>query len=150
QPENGLSITYQPYGRSGGVAVTLTLAGCTPFTDRVIITDAAKRSAFLAALLQKYPGISSDQVDVELERIAAEAMASMSKGTAAEEPSHATQLVSLVENAEGVELFHTPGGHDSEGYASIVIDRHRETWPINSKAFRRWLSRQFYVQEGSV
>jgi hypothetical protein len=47
----------------------------------------------------------------------------------------------LVELAAAASLFHKP---DSNGFADIVIDGHRETWPIRSKGFRRWLSRQYY------
>jgi hypothetical protein len=58
-------------------------------------------------------------------------------------------LVDLVAQA-GVELFHTPGGYDSEGYATLPVGDHRETWPIQSKGFRRWLSKRFYDERGKV
>lgn len=44
------------------------------------------------------------------------------------------------------ELFHTPGGHDSEGYATVIVGDHHETWPVSSKGFRWWLCRQYYQQ----
>jgi hypothetical protein len=47
----------------------------------------------------------------------------------------------------GVELFHTPEG---EAYATIQVDGHQETWPLKVKAFRRWLARLFYQQEGKT
>src|SRR5262249_16958077 len=50
-----------------------------------------------------------------------------------------------VELAGAAELFHTPGGHDSEGYATVPVGEHKETWPIASKGFRRWLSRLYYM-----
>jgi hypothetical protein len=59
---------------------------------------------------------------------------------AAQGVSQATALVQLAADAE---LFHTP---DSEAFATITVDGHRETWPCKSKAFRRWLARRFYVQ----
>jgi hypothetical protein len=40
-----------------------------------------------------------------------------------------------------VELFHTPEG---EGYATMQIDGHKETWPLKVKGFRRLLARLFY------
>jgi Bifunctional DNA primase/polymerase, N-terminal/Primase C terminal 1 (PriCT-1) len=61
--------------------------------------------------------------------------------------SQATQLVAL---AQGVELFHTPGGYDSEGYASLEVNGHRETWPVSSKGLRRWLSKRFYEESGTA
>lgn len=62
--------------------------------------------------------------------------------------STATELVKLAE-AAGVELFHTPGG-DPEGYATIPIDGHRETWKIGNKAFRLWLGRLYWEAKQSA
>jgi len=62
--------------------------------------------------------------------------------------SQATELVELAERA-GVELFHTPGS-DADGYASIPIDGHRETWRIGTKAFRYWLQRLYWTANNSA
>jgi hypothetical protein len=61
--------------------------------------------------------------------------------------SQADKLVALAGKAQ---LFHTPGGHDSEGYASVPVNGHWETWPINSNGFRRWLARVFYEETGKA
>ena len=47
----------------------------------------------------------------------------------------------LIELAQSTELFHVP---DGTGFADLDIGGHRETWPIRSKGFRRWLARRFY------
>ena len=47
-------------------------------------------------------------------------------------------LIALVQTAE---LFHTPNG---TGFADLDVNGHRETWPIRSKGFRRWLARGFF------
>lgn len=65
-------------------------------------------------------------------------------------PTTVVAVVAMVESDPGIELFHTPGGHDSEGYATITVGEHRETWAINSRAFKRWLQRQFYKAEGKA
>jgi hypothetical protein len=44
----------------------------------------------------------------------------------------------LVDLAQSAELFHAP---DGTGFADLDINGHRETWPIRSKGFRRWLAR---------
>jgi hypothetical protein len=44
-------------------------------------------------------------------------------------------------------LFHTK---DGIVYADIEIDGRRETWPIRSRGFKRWLSRIFYEVEGTA
>jgi hypothetical protein len=55
-----------------------------------------------------------------------------------------SQADALVELAGTVELFHTPGGHDSEGYATVKVHGHKETWAIGAKGFKRWLGKLFY------
>src|SRR5260221_6514613 len=39
------------------------------------------------------------------------------------------------------ELFHTATG---TAFADLLVDGHRETWPIRSKRFRTWLRRRHY------
>jgi hypothetical protein len=51
------------------------------------------------------------------------------------------QRETLIECAEGVELFHTPGG---DSFASLPVGDHREIWPLRSKNCKRWLTRAFY------
>ncbi len=58
-----------------------------------------------------------------------------------------SQATLLVEMAADVELFHTPAG---EAYATIGVHDHRETWPLKTKGFRRWLARRFYESEGKT
>jgi hypothetical protein len=43
-------------------------------------------------------------------------------------------------------LFHTATG---TAYADLLVDGHRETWPIRSKRFRGWLRRRYYEATGS-
>jgi hypothetical protein len=43
------------------------------------------------------------------------------------------------------ELFHTPIGI---AFADVVINGHRQTWPIRSKRFRAWLRRRYYQETG--
>src|SRR5262245_49619720 len=38
-------------------------------------------------------------------------------------------------------FFHTP---DSVAYVDVEIDGRRETWPVKSRGFRRWLVRVYY------
>ena len=39
------------------------------------------------------------------------------------------------------DLFHTATG---TAFADVLVDGHRETWPIRSKRFRGWLRRRYY------
>ena len=40
-----------------------------------------------------------------------------------------------------IELFHTASG---TAFADLLIDGHRETWPVRSTRFRAWLRRRYY------
>ena len=44
------------------------------------------------------------------------------------------------------ELFHTATG---TAYVDLLINGHRETWPIRSKRFRGWLRRRYYEATGA-
>jgi hypothetical protein len=45
------------------------------------------------------------------------------------------------------ELFHTATG---TAYADLLVDGHRESWPIRSKRFRGWLRRRYYQATGDA
>jgi hypothetical protein len=49
----------------------------------------------------------------------------------------------LIDLAQAAELFHTA---DGTGFVDLDINGHRETWPIRSKGFRRWLARRFFEE----
>jgi len=53
----------------------------------------------------------------------------------------ATDADILIDLALTAELFHSPEGI---GFADLDITGHRETWPIHSKTFRRWLAQRFF------
>ena len=52
-----------------------------------------------------------------------------------------TQADILIDLAGTAELFHTA---DGTAFADLDINGHRETWPVRTKGFKRWLARQFY------
>ena len=54
--------------------------------------------------------------------------------------SQADLLVKVVEDS-GAEFFHTP---TDEQFISFTIGNHDETWPIRSRATRRWITNRFY------
>ena len=47
----------------------------------------------------------------------------------------------LLNVATAAQLFHAT---DGTPYADLIIDGHRETWPVRSKRFRAWLRQQYY------
>ena len=47
----------------------------------------------------------------------------------------------LLNVATAARLFHAS---DGTGFADLIIDGHRETWPLRGKRFRAWLRQQYY------
>ena len=59
-------------------------------------------------------------------------------------PKQADLLIDLAQEAE---LFHSP---DATAFADLVVNGHRETWPVRNKGFRRWLARRFFEATGGA
>ncbi len=59
-------------------------------------------------------------------------------------PKQADVLIDLAHEAE---LFHSP---DATAFADLVVNGHRETWPVRTKGFRRWLARRFFEATGGA
>ena len=53
----------------------------------------------------------------------------------------------LIRLAEVAELFHEA---DGTAFASLMINGHRESWPVKSKGFRQWLARAYYQETRSA
>jgi hypothetical protein len=47
----------------------------------------------------------------------------------------------LLNVATAARLFHTSEGTT---FADLIMDNHRETWPLRSKRFQVWLRQQYY------
>jgi hypothetical protein len=47
----------------------------------------------------------------------------------------------LLNVASAARLFHASNG---AGFADLIIDGHRETWPLRSKRFQAWLRQRYY------
>jgi hypothetical protein len=59
-------------------------------------------------------------------------------------PKQADVLIDLAQEAE---LFHSP---DATAFADLLVNGHRETWPVRTKGFRRWLARRFFEATGGA
>jgi hypothetical protein len=53
----------------------------------------------------------------------------------------------IVTTGNDVELFHA---RDGAAFADIIVNDHRETWPLKSDGFRRWLKRAYYMATGGA
>ena len=58
-----------------------------------------------------------------------------------------SQASTIMEFAAGCELFHDDGG---DAYATFLSGKQRATWPVRSRHFKRWLSREFFNSQGSA
>jgi hypothetical protein len=130
-------------GRSNqGLKTTVTLfngtaQGCHTFP----VGDVAAQQT-LAEAFATLTGLAPEDIAKALIALAAAVEGALRQQGEAKDgqASQATQLVTLALDA-GAALFHTP---DSEAYATIEVDGHKETWPLKVKGFRRWLARLFY------
>ena len=66
---------------------------------------------------------------------------------AGDEGARQTQADLLIEIAAEAELFHD---RDKRAFADIRVGDVRETWPVKSTGFRRWLGRAFYKKHGGA
>lgn len=58
-----------------------------------------------------------------------------------------TQADILLRLSQAADLFHAA---DGTCFADLDINGHRETWPIRSKGFSRWLARSYYGETQSA
>ena len=58
-----------------------------------------------------------------------------------------TQVDILINLTVAAELFHSA---DRTAFADVMINDHRETWPVRMKGFRLWLVRQFFEETGGA
>jgi hypothetical protein len=100
--------------------------------------------------LQKHDRAAFEALRAQLKeakcRVAAldEAIDEESGDTGGRGPSQADVLIGLAQSAG---LFHAP---DGTGFADLVINGHRETWPIRSSGFKDWLMHRYYEETGGA
>jgi hypothetical protein len=91
-----------------------------------------------------------DERELELGGSSAEASnpdSGINRPAAPERSRGPTQAEILIRLAQSASLFHSP---DGTGFADLDVRGHRETWPIRSKAFRRWLAQRFFEETGGA
>jgi hypothetical protein len=117
--------------------------------DHVQITDDASVDTFLGVVRGKLQGALRTAAQRAVWReaclvianqlpLAIAAQIDTQQAQATPSQSQATRLVAL---ADVVDLSITP---DGEPFATVEIGNHRETWPLQAKAFRHWLADRYY------
>ena len=134
----------RPHDAASLIAALEAAAGAGEAKHPVLTAGAmtlANRGALAGAcdtILGAYTRLGGDEA--EGRRILDSAMAKAKTAPAGETaparpPAAADALIEIAR--AGAALFHTP---DGEAMAAIEADGHRETWPVRSAGFRRWLA----------
>ena len=129
-----LQFEIQKRRPDGKTPVSVKSDGKAIHIDNIDLSSEAARAEFSKKIREKYPAISAELVETELVKIA-----STTTEKIEENRSQADRLVELV--GDGVDLFHDP---NKDGYATIKIEDHFETYRIRTKGFKTWLVGQFY------
>jgi hypothetical protein len=116
------------------------------FEPAVLRQLADRRARDCAAFMRlrgelKMAGVPLGALDKALATVAAD-----SADAVARRPSQATALVRLAKEA-GADLFCNAAG---EGFVSVQVGNHRETWPVRSKATEDWLTTLNFGRSGVV
>ncbi len=147
-PENEITITHKAAGRSGWVNISVKNGDEVLATEKLEITKSTARRKFVMSICGDHPGLDYQEMEAHINRIADDVVSeAANKFGDRQGQSQADMLVAL---GKDIDLFHTPGGHDGEAYASFNTNGHRETWAINSKGFRRYLCGKFFEEYDKV
>ncbi len=149
--DGGLST---PYGLSALEAEAAAVSG-TPEGGR---NDALNRSAFVVGSLvsggeleeaeavsalvgaAEKAGLSGKEIEATIRSGMESGKREPRKQRKARPPSVADRLIKIGKRAE---LFHD---ETMDGYGSISVNGHLETYPIRAKGFRQWLEHQYYME----
>jgi hypothetical protein len=110
------------------------LAALSPATYEMLRQGLAQRLGFRVSALDRMYKQGVSQAQKENEEI---------EGTTTPRKSQVTRLIEIAQN---LALFHDKEGH---AYAELAMMNHREVWPVQSKAFKDWLSSEHYLRTGT-
>src|SRR5262245_17200608 len=87
--------------------------------------------------------LNKELVDACAKADAAGTVDNQDSGTEKKENKTQAEVLICLAKKNGASLFRTPSG---DGYADIIINDHRETWPLRSSGFRKWLRRIYFFE----
>jgi hypothetical protein len=116
--------------------------------DEIYITTSKARIEFAKQVKSK-TGIAEDVTEKALLTLSSNLTTTLAEELAKDAsdepaPSQATQLVELASDAE---FFHSP---DMEGFVTFEVQEHKQTHPVKSRAFKRWLMQRYYVENDAA
>jgi hypothetical protein len=127
----------------------VAIRGEVEHRDRINTDSSNSRDRFIKKLSTKVgvePDVLSPLIDTKLVKLASDVDAKYPASTNQDddEKSQATIAVNL---AADWELWHTPS---KEAYATIIVDDHKENWPVKSQTFKRFVAKEFYDRQGKA
>jgi hypothetical protein len=141
--ENDLRLEWKPRGRAGhGVLVARINGHGALYTDGLDATSFEQRMIAIDRIHKKCPGVPRELIEQQMEEIAAEALLG---DIGANEKDKVTIGQRVAKLAEGADLFHS----GDVAFATVTITNkagvtRKETFPVNSPEFKRWLSGMFH------
>ncbi len=60
------------------------------------------------------------------------------------EPTRTSESTKVLQLVSGIKLFN----HGDQGYATVSVNNHEETWFIRGSMFKRWLQHRYFEAEG--
>lgn len=144
-----LKIEVSPAGRQPQRLVVAS-RGEIEHRDRINTDSSTSRERFIKKLATKI-GIERDVLapllEPQLTKLAGE-IDEKSPAPAGQGEDEAQSQATLAANmAADWELWHTPS---KEAYATILVDNHKENWPVRSQTFKRFLAKQFFDEQGKA
>jgi len=137
---------------AGGKPQRLVVAkrGEVEHRDRLNTDSSVSRERFIKKLAEKIGierGVLAPLVDPQLTKLAGEIDETAGHGGAGRDEEEQSQATMAANMAVEWDLWHTPA---KEGYATIPIDGHQETWAVRSQTFKRYLAMRFFDEEGKA
>lgn len=130
--------------------LVIAVRGDVEHRDRINTDSSVSRERFIKKLAEKL-GIERDVVgplvDPQLTKLASEIDEAVGPGGSDSDVEEQSQATMAANMAVEWDLWHTPA---KEGYATIPIDDHQETWAVRSQTFKRYLAMRFFDEEGKA
>jgi hypothetical protein len=144
-----IKLEVSPAGRQPQRLV-VAIRGNVEHRDRINTDSSQSRERFLNKLATKI-GVERDVlaplVESQLTKLAGE-IDEQNPAPAGQSDDEAQSQATLAANmAADWKLWHTPS---KEAYATILMDSHKENWPVNSLTFKRFLAKQFFDGQGKA
>lgn len=147
--EGPLKLEVSPAGRELRRLV-VAIWGEWEHRDRINTDSNTSRERFIKKLAAKI-GIERDAlallIDPQLTKLADEIDEKTPASANRTEDEAQSQATVGANMAADWDLWHTPA---KEAYATIVIDGHKENWPVKSQTFKRFVAKQFFDEHGKA